>query len=102
MDGEIVLDRRQSEEPDASEVCGRTLAEMREKQGGKCYYTGEELTLENVSLDHIIPLCDGGEHSISNVSLCTKEVNRVKGQMSEAEFVKLCRRVVRTFDGSSL
>jgi 5-methylcytosine-specific restriction endonuclease McrA len=72
----------------------RDIREMLEGQGRRCALTGRELTPENCSLDHVLPLTKGGEHSPSNAQLVTMEVNKAKGMMTEEEFIQLCKDVV--------
>lgn len=67
---------------------------MLEKQGHRCVLTGRELTPENCSIDHIMPLCKGGGHAKDNAQLVVMEVNRAKGMMTEDEFIQLCHDVV--------
>jgi len=69
------------------------MAKLRE-QDFRCYYTGDELTPDNVSADHIVALSAGGSHHIDNVCLVLSEVNRMKGTLSVERFVELCRMVV--------
>lgn len=75
-------------------VTTKALLSMLDAQGGKCALTGRELTPDNTTLDHIVPLSAGGEHSIDNVHLVVGEVNRAKGTMGHEEFIELCRCVV--------
>ena len=76
---------------------GPLFQEMFERQGGRCAFTGVVLVPgENASLDHIIPLSRGGDDSIENLHWVTKEVNRVKADLTAAEFVEMCRTVVST------
>lgn len=70
-----------------------SLAEMLEKQGYRCALSGRELTPDNCTLDHIIPVTEGGEHALSNVQLVTAEVNAAKGSMSNDAFKAMCRDV---------
>lgn len=68
-----------------------------EKQEYKCAYSGLELTPDNISADHFIPVSRGGHHTIDNIRLVTGEVNRAKGTMSFDEFVKMCKAVAEKF-----
>ena len=88
----------ESEEANESEVCnGRvTSAGIRsilERQGYRCALSGEELTPETCSLDHIVPLSKGGKHALENIHLITNELNRMKGQMTLHEFRLMCAKV---------
>ena len=71
--------------------------DMLERQGGRCPLTGDVLTKQNVSIDHIVPVSSGGGHEVANLRLVTKDVNRARLNMSDADFIELCRKVVRTF-----
>lgn len=82
-----------SQEADGEEVNGANLKRLFNAQGGRCYYSGKKLTKKNVSVDHRQPLSKGGRNVMSNVALCTKKVNTMKGQMTELEFVELCRAI---------
>ena len=81
------------ENTDEGKVTASTLEAIMKLQRGKCYYSGQTLTLENVSCDHLQPLTRGGKHVPSNVVLCTKQVNQMKGTMTESEFVSLCLEI---------
>lgn len=74
------------------------LREMLVKQKYQCALTGRELTPENCSIDHIIPLCKGGVHAKENAQLVVAEVNYAKGNLTEKEFLQLCRDVVAYAD----
>lgn len=65
-----------------------------EGQGFHCEYTGDELTPDNISADHFVPLVGGGAHDLSNIRLVTCEVNAAKNTMDFGAFVTLCRKVV--------
>ena len=77
-----------------SQVTREALMELLVRQEYRCALTGDELTPENCSADHIISVASGGSSGMSNVQLVTEQVNQSKGVMSQAEFVSLCRRVV--------
>jgi len=64
------------------------------KQKLICPLTGKRLTLENISLDHIIPLSKGGENTVNNIRLTDKSANLAKHFLSDTEFIRLCQEVV--------
>ena len=41
-----------------------------------CFYSGKELTEENSSIEHLIPLSKGGKNNLDNLVLCLKEENQ--------------------------
>lgn len=59
-----------------------------------CALTGDKLTRSNISLDHIIPRSLGGKNVKSNVRLITLQANMAKGNLLDANFIDLCRKVV--------
>lgn len=54
-----------------------------------CHYTGEKLTLANISIDHKQPLVRGGTNDFHNLCLTSKTTNTTKGTMTEEEFRSL-------------
>lgn len=70
------------------------LARLFIRQKGLCRLTGEKLTRENISLDHIVPKIRGGSVGIENLSFVTKEVNIAKNKLLDNEFVELCKKVI--------
>lgn len=69
-----------------------------EQQQYRCALTGQPLTPETASLDHMLPVCRNGPHTISNAQIVLKEVNRAKGTLTNEEFITLCRAVVAHAD----
>ncbi len=54
---------------------------------GKCFYSGQEVTSENMVIDHIVPKSKGGEDSILNYALTTKSLNSKKSDTIDKEGV---------------
>jgi len=79
----------------------KALRALIERQGYKCALTGDELRPDNCTLDHVVPLARGGEHSITNAQFILKEVNRAKNTMTTEEFVTMCRKVVAHADAEA-
>lgn len=79
-----------------------TLDELIEKIGDnpKCYLTGKEIDLSksrSYSLDHVVPRAKGGDNSLDNCRLSSREANMAKSDLSLEEFISLCQSVVDNF-----
>ena len=83
----------QSQENEDKGITPRDIEVQFDKQQGRCYYTGTELTFDNVSLEHTVPLCRGGTNSPDNITLVTKQVQVMKGTMTGEEFKDMCLMV---------
>lgn len=78
------------------------LWKIAKQQKLKCALTGEKLTSENMSVDHLISKSKGGINIPSNVRLVLKSVNVARQTMTDDEFIELCRKVVRRADQISV
>jgi 5-methylcytosine-specific restriction endonuclease McrA len=75
------------------------LQSIWDEQCGLCAVTGEPLIPGvNASLDHIVPRSKGGLSVRGNLRWVLLEVNTAKHDMSDEEFVALCRKVVAAHD----
>lgn len=70
------------------------LWRLAKKQKCKCALTGLPLTKNNISLDHIQSVSLGGNNNLENLRLVTKRVNIAKQNMTDQEFIQLCRSVI--------
>lgn len=67
---------------------------MIESQAYLCAISGWSLTPETASLDHITPVSRGGElKAIANVQIVHTVINRMKGTMTNEEFISACKAV---------
>lgn len=55
----------------------------------ECPYCESIIPFQNISLDHMIALSDGGMNDISNIHLVCLRCNMLKGKLNHAEFRKL-------------
>lgn len=63
-----------------------------ERDGGKCYMCGIELTLDTFELDHLLPVAKGGSNSESNLAVSCRRCNRSRGtRMGEQQLLKLSK-----------
>lgn len=73
---------------------GPALKQLIEEQDWKCILSGAQLVPGvNASLDHRLPISRGGSSEIGNVQWVTKTINRMKTDLTNDEFIELCRVV---------
>jgi hypothetical protein len=60
-----------------------------DKQKYRCAISGIELTPENCTAEHILPLRKGGKHELSNIYLVDENVSRLKRTLTEEEVVEI-------------
>lgn len=63
----------------------------------KCALTGVDIDINKPStyqFDHIIPRNRGGDNSLDNMQITTKIANQAKRDMTQDEFINLCRLVI--------
>ena len=75
----------------------RTLWRLAKKQKLKCAITGIRLTAQNVSVDHIRPVSQGGLNCESNIRLVHKDINHMKNHYDDAYFLQMCQLVSANF-----
>jgi CRISPR/Cas system Type II protein with McrA/HNH and RuvC-like nuclease domain len=71
----------------------RQLLQLIRSQDYKCALSGVALEPNDAELDHKIPVAKGGDHSIGNLQVLHKVVNRMKSQMTSEELVRWCRLI---------
>ena len=70
------------------------LWKIAKKQRLICSITGDKLTRENISVDHIIPISKGGLNVVSNLRLTTIQANWIKDAYTDEELIDFCKKVV--------
>ena len=70
------------------------LKELFDTQRGCCAYTGAALILgATASIDHIVPLKQGGTNDLTNLQWATFRINLMKRDLPHSEFLALCEQV---------
>ena len=54
-------------------------------QGGKCFYCGKKLALENATIDHVIAKALGGDNTEANTVACCHSINQAFGNATPKE-----------------
>ena len=62
-----------------------------------CYLTGNAIDIKQTRswhLDHIKPRSRGGNNTIENANICTRDANQAKSDMELDDFFELCKSVL--------
>ena len=62
-----------------------------ERDGLHCVFCDEDLTDQEIHLDHIIPESQGGPTSYNNLQVTCRKCNLAKGVLTESEFTNRLR-----------
>lgn len=54
-----------------------------------CFYSGDELSIYDITIDHKVPLGRGGSNKLENLCIASNHMNTAKGQMTDIEFFSL-------------
>lgn len=62
----------------------------------KCYLTGREIdiTKDNFTLDHIVPVAKGGSCELENMEITIPEANAMKSDLMLDDFLDLCKEIL--------
>lgn len=74
-------------------VTARELWIIARRQRLICPLSGLFLTRKTISLDHIVPISQGGSHSAENIQLVHVIINKMKLNHSDQEFIDMCKRI---------
>ena len=97
MESVVNKHSKQHEEATQEEafVTPSQLLKTIEMQRFRCALSGVPLNPSNCDVDHIDPLSKGGSDMIDNIQILHRTVNRMKGTLSQSEFVEWCRLIVK-------
>ncbi len=85
--------RRAKQIGQTEKVTQKQLWSLAKKQKLKCALSGKKLTNDNISLDHIIPLCRGGKNLIENLQFVDNSVNLMKGSYLPDDFLEAIKAI---------
>ena len=74
------------------------LRSLIEAQQCCCALSGVAVRPDTAELDHVNPIASGGSNTIDNLQVLHVTVNRMKGTMSNREFITWCRIIASTAD----
>ena len=56
-------------------------------QKGVCHYCGKSFAVEDLTMDHVLPIVRGGKSSKGNIVACCKQCNNDKKYLTPAEII---------------
>ena len=77
------------------------ILEWLQNQEIKCFYSGVTLDLDNITIDHKIPIKRGGTNKLSNLCIASHHMNSAKGSMTDREFKALLKLISKWEDGGN-
>ncbi len=54
---------------------------------GICHYCGKKFPMDELTLDHIVPVVRGGKSTRGNLVVCCRECNQTKKYLTPAEMI---------------
>lgn len=54
---------------------------------GICHYCGEKCEPDELTMDHIVPVCRGGKSNKGNIVVCCKDCNNDKKYLTPVEMI---------------
>ena len=63
-----------------------------DRDGVHCVFCDEDLTDQEIHLDHVIPESRGGLTTLNNLQVTCRKCNLAKGSLSESEFIDRLRQ----------
>ena len=61
------------------------VAKLLTIQGGKCFYCGEKIPIDDATIDHVIPKALGGDNAEANTVACCHAINHAFGHATPKE-----------------
>lgn len=90
----LIKSRREKRNSDRTNPTALELFSLVESQGYRCSLTGDPIKEPSTaSLDHKQPRALGGTNQVENLQWVLKEINDMKGTLTQERFIELCCKV---------
>lgn len=66
------------------------LAILYTQSNGRCFYCGDKCTMSAMSIDHLVPVVQGGLGTLDNMVACCRPCNSAKGGRTLEEYRTAC------------
>lgn len=84
---------KSSQYKDGNKISKFDIWKIAKKQKLRCAISGLKLTLDNISLDHIKAISDGGTNTIDNLQLVDYRINLMKRELSMEVFLNWIKEI---------
>lgn len=75
-------------------VSAKAILDLLKRQRFRCALSGRKLSSETAEVDHVVPICRGGNDDLDNLIIVDRQVSIARGVMRADEFITLCQEVV--------
>jgi hypothetical protein len=89
-----VINSRARQKGFTNEISYLDLFHLAKKQKLRCAISGIKLTNSNLSVDHIIPYSQGGQHTLENIQLVDLTINKMKLTNTLNDFLILIKTIL--------
>ena len=62
---------------------------------GKCFYTGQPVLKDDMTIDHVVPLDKGGENNVYNYVLTSRRLNLQKNAKIDRDYIDRVLYIIR-------
>lgn len=66
-----------------------------------CFYCGKKMSERNKTIDHIVPIKNGGSNCIDNIVICCRRCNGFKGGYTVSELIEQLKKRYKFADEKS-
>lgn len=72
----------------------RWIAQIKSKASVVCYYCGTRVSIDDMHIDHIVPLSKGGAHSVENLCIACASCNHSKSDKPIRTWIRMGQQIL--------
>lgn len=77
----------------SSSLTNNIRKKIYDNDGGYCYLCGDKISIDDMTIDHVVPKSEGGGNNTTNARCCCFTCNQMKGSMDLDEFIKKIKKI---------
>lgn len=91
-----IIDRKKRKNKPSSKIRKNRIKKIIKRDGLKCFYCGNYMRYEEITIEHLHAKSNGGGNSISNLRIAHFECNSVAGNLDVSEKLRLRGKINKT------